>query len=188
VLREMDALVAGNWLSLVWAIAIIGAIPPQRRCSNSTANGNVDVCHGPGWAGNFVVTNIVGAATAGGWNRAQNRVIAIPSAPPPSTSMATSSRKDVPITSNSEGVGLDSDNGNNTYFTNLLVTFGNENVSAASISSQPQAETVFVGDAARLTVGTGGTLATPLYLAQKRSGYSRAERQHIHHPGRCGQR
>jgi hypothetical protein len=65
-------------------------------------------------------------------------------------------------------VGFNSDTGNGTYFTNFLVKFGNENVTPPSISSQPQAQTIFVGDTLRLSATTAGTL--PLQYTWRKNG------------------
>jgi len=114
-----------------------------------------------------VKTNITGAAVAGGWNRLRIDY---------SNSLGTASfyvngnlvAKDIPMPSLTTGVGFNSDSGLNTYFTNLLVTFGSENVVGPSITTQPQAQTVFVGDNIRFNVTAGGTL--PLSYVWRKNG------------------
>ena len=123
---QVDALVAGTFFALTLGDCDYWGYPSSTAMLKVYANGNVDICHGPGWDGAFVVTNIPGGAIAGDWNRLRIDY---------SNSLGTATfyvngnvvAKDIPITSNTTGVGFNSDTGDNTYFTNLLVTFRRRN-------------------------------------------------------------
>ncbi len=164
---QIDMLVTGgDWLTLTlgncnyWGAQATAMIKMY-------GNGNVDICHGFGWEGTFVITNIPGAGVSGGWNRLRIDY---------SNSLGVATfyvngnivAQNVPITSYSTGVGLNSNCGNNSFFTNLLVTFGSETVTAPSITSQLQAQTVFAGDPVRLNVNASGTL--PLSYIWRKNG------------------
>jgi hypothetical protein len=154
---QVDVLVTGNFLALVLGDCNYWGYPAATAMLKLWGNGNVDICHGPGWDSGFVITNVMGAGNVGAWNRLRIEY---------SNSLGTATfylngnaiAKDIPIAPKTTGVGFDSDTGGNTLFTNLLVTFGNETVTKPSISVQPQAQTVYVGDAIHLSVGAGGTL------------------------------
>src|SRR5580765_2518733 len=69
---QLDVLVTGgggNWLTLTLGDCDYWGYPSSTAMIKMYGNGNVDVCHGPGWDGAFVVTNIPAAGAAGGWNR-----------------------------------------------------------------------------------------------------------------------
>ena len=123
---QVDANITGGaFFALTLGDCDYWGFPSSTAMIKLYANGNVDVCHGPGWDGAFVKTNISGAAPAGTWTRLRIDY---------SNSLGTATfyvngnivAKDIPITSNTTGVGFNSDTGNGTYFTNLLVTFGPE--------------------------------------------------------------
>jgi len=167
---QIDVLVTGgggNWLTLTLGDCDYWGYPSSSAMIKMYGNGNVDVCHGPGWDGGFVITNVAAAGVSGGWNRIRidySNSVGVANFYVNGNLVA----QNVPITSNTTGVGLNSNCGSDSFYTNLLVTFGSENVIAPSITAQPTPQAVFVGDSIRFNVNASGTL--PLTYTWKKNG------------------
>ena len=147
---------SGTWFQLVLGSCNYWGTPGETAVFQLSGNGDVSVFSGPGY-GFTTLTNLSGAGVPLGWNRLRIEY---------SNSLGTASfylngtviLQDAPITSQSTGVGFDFFGGPNTDFTNLLVTFGNEAVFPPSITTQPQGETIFVGDPISVSMQAAGTL------------------------------
>jgi len=167
---ELDMKVAsggGNWLALNLGDCNYWGNPASTAMFKLYGDGHVEVCHGPGWDGAFVITNIPAAGNAGGWNHLlieYSNSIGVANFYVNGSPMA----ENVPITSKTTGVGLNSNSGGESYFTNLLVTSGIEILVAPSIITQPQSQTVFVGDNIHLAVTASGSL--PFQYTWRKNG------------------